>query len=159
MKKILNKIALFLLPSDSDESIAIAFLNAEKERMKWSSEIFTEATALSSLEKAKGEIIEMSDDIKAGIREPKEPADVIMCVFDSSGRHQMPAIIVMKAYIEKVKINKSRKWEKNADNTYSHIKAAEKCLSCAHDWLSCYDSKKETHYDYCRKCGLEDHNV
>lgn len=90
--------------------------------MAWSKETFTEATALSSLEKAKGEINEMIQDINNGKQEPKEPADVIMCVFDSSGRHGMDAINVMEAYIEKVDENKSRKWKRNPDNTYSHIK-------------------------------------
>lgn len=105
-----------------DKRIAVKFLKAERERMQWSKDTFTEATSLSSLEKAKGEINEMIQDITNGKKEPKEPADIIMCVFDSSGRHEMDVINVMEAYIEKVEINKARKWKKNPDNTYSHIK-------------------------------------
>jgi len=96
----------------------------EKEKLKWSKEIFPEATALGSLNKLIGEAQEIKQDIQAGKRRPEEFADVLMCLFDVAGRLDKPITPdeIFYAFGEKLKVNKKRKWSKNADNSYSHIK-------------------------------------
>ncbi|WP_153799054.1 dATP/dGTP pyrophosphohydrolase domain-containing protein [Foetidibacter luteolus] len=98
------------------------FLTLERKRMKWSRATFPESTALSSLSKAKGELDEIQDNILAGTKDPTEYADAIMCLFDSAARDGIPAEEVIKAYANKLNINKARKWVINSDNSYSHLK-------------------------------------
>ena len=58
----------------------------EAERLEWSKKIFVKATAISSLDKLREEIDEIEADIIAGVRNPIEYADALMCLFDSGGR-------------------------------------------------------------------------
>lgn len=97
-------------------------LEAECLRWEWSQKTFTQATSISSLIKCKEEIKEIESDILANIKEPLEYADAIMCLFDSAARNGISKEQIEQAYIEKVIINLNRKWVKNQDNTYSHIK-------------------------------------
>lgn len=100
-----------------------SIIELEKKRMEWSREVFTEATAESALLKCEEEIREIRADIEAeGHSVPEEYADVIMCLFDSAGRHKINAEEIMEAYAMKIEKNINRKWKKNPDNTYSHIK-------------------------------------
>ena len=98
------------------------FFDLEAERLAWSLETFTEATPESSLEKLKSEIEEISDDLKIGIPNPMEYADAMMCLLDSAGRLGITPQHLVRSFKEKLEINKSRKWIKNPDNTYSHRK-------------------------------------
>lgn len=97
-------------------------IDSEKERMKWSLDTFKEATALSSLRKCEEEIEEIEVNIVEKHKDPEEYADAIMCLFDSAGRDGITADQIKEAYIKKVAINKARKWVKNPNNTYSHVK-------------------------------------
>ena len=102
----------------------INIIEIEKERLAWSMATFPEATALSALRKLESEIEEIEVDIVEGYRAPVEYADALMCLFDSAARQKNPISIeeIFEAYKMKVEINKNRKWRKNNDNTYSHIK-------------------------------------
>lgn len=97
-------------------------LELENERLAWSLKTFPEATAISSLRKAEEEIKEIEEDINNGICNPIEYADALMALLDSAGRNGIRTIEILIAFQEKLKINKKRKWIKNPDNTYSHIK-------------------------------------
>lgn len=96
----------------------------EKERLKWSLETFTEATAISSLRKLESEIEEIETDINNGIKEPEEYADALMCLFDSAGRQGIGVEQIISAFAEKLEKNKKRVWKKNPDNSYSHVKVS-----------------------------------
>lgn len=94
----------------------------EAERLVWSKEIFPEATPISSLRKLETEIKEIESDIEAGIRRPEEYADALMCLFDSAGRQGIFPSEIFVEYAKKLEVNKNRKWVKNPDNSYSHVK-------------------------------------
>jgi maltooligosyltrehalose synthase len=100
----------------------IKFVDVELKRMDWSRKVFTEATSESSLIKAEGEIQEIRENHEKGIRDPEEYCDAIMCLFDSAAREGIPAREILETYAKKVEININRKWKKNPDNTYSHVK-------------------------------------
>ena len=87
-------------------------------------ETFPDATVLSSLAKARGEIAEVCHAILEGGREQiaEEYADVIMCLLDSAVRIGINPVDIKRAFAAKVTKNKSRSWVKNPDNTYSHVK-------------------------------------
>ncbi len=94
----------------------------ETERMAWSLLTFPEATPISSLRKLEAEIKEIEADIIAGIKEPVEYADALMCLFDSAGRQGIAPEEIFAAFAYKLEKNKSRAWIKNPDNSYSHVK-------------------------------------
>ena len=94
----------------------------EEDRMAWSKEIFTEATAKSSLEKAKDEIQEIENDMQAGKVNVEEFVDAVMCILDSAGRSGISVSQFSNAYKSKLEKNKARKWKKNPNNSYSHVK-------------------------------------
>ncbi|MBQ4805556.1 DUF550 domain-containing protein [Aquimarina sp. MMG015] len=96
----------------------------ENERLKWSLETFTEATAISSLRKLESEIEEIEADINEGKQVPEEYADALMCLFDSAGRHGIGVQEIFSAFAEKLEKNKKRVWKKNSDNSYSHVKVS-----------------------------------
>lgn len=109
---------------------AKSIIEVEAERMKWSLETFPEATAISSLEKAKEEIDEIKTDIREGIKNAEEYADVLMCMFDSAGRNGISVEEIFDAFEKKLIINQMRTWTKNPDNTYTHNKqeGGDSCL-------------------------------
>ncbi|WP_158600327.1 dATP/dGTP pyrophosphohydrolase domain-containing protein [Fibrisoma montanum] len=103
----------------------------ESERLEWSLQTFTEATAVSSLRKLEGEIKEVEElltvptdadpfDWIAALSE--EYADCLMCLFDSAGRAGISVELITAAFAAKMTKNKARKWAKNPDNSYSHVK-------------------------------------
>ena len=101
----------------------------EAIRLNWSLEVFSEATALSSLQKLKEEIKEVELSLSfhpnniADLHE--EYADCLMCLFDSAGRAGVTPNQIFEAFRLKLKKNQERKWVKNQNNTYSHIKEVE----------------------------------
>jgi hypothetical protein len=97
-------------------------IELEKERLEWSLATFTEATAISSLHKLRGEVDEIQKDIEAGLRVPEEYADALMCLFDSAGRQGITPEEIIESFEHKLAINKARRWNKNPDNSYSHKK-------------------------------------
>jgi NTP pyrophosphatase (non-canonical NTP hydrolase) len=105
-------------------------IELESERLEWSLKTFPDATHLSSLEKLKSEIKEVAKELKYldkfpdqdPVKLPEEYADCLMCLFDSAGRAGITVEEIFEAFEEKLEINKNRKWVKNPDNTYSHIK-------------------------------------
>ncbi len=101
-------------------------IELEKERLEWSLKNFPEATAKSSLLKLLDEIGEVGKelDMPNATLYPltEEYADCLMCLFDSAGRAGVTPEDIFKAFEVKLEKNKKRKWQKNPDNTYSHVK-------------------------------------
>lgn len=103
----------------------------ERQRLEWSLKNFPDATYFSSLRKLKEEIKEVEKELKYLEKFPEqyslpkltmEYADCLMCLFDSAGRAGIPVEDIIESFEEKLEINKERKWVKNPDNTYSHVK-------------------------------------
>lgn len=97
-------------------------IELERERLAWSLQTFPEATPLGSLRKLESEIKEIEYDIENGIRRPEEFADALMCLFDVAGRYDISVQEIIGAFAAKLEVNKRRKWVKNPDNSYSHVK-------------------------------------
>lgn len=109
-----------------------SIIELEAERLEWSLKTFPEATPRSSMLKLQSEANEVlkeigrleecpdSDDGLGDLTE--EYADCLMCLFDSAGRAGVSIVEIFEAFEEKLEVNKSRKWIKNADNSYSHVK-------------------------------------
>lgn len=92
---------------------------------------FPEATANSSLQKLKTEIEEIEWELfpgsirnrgKYGEDLAEEYVDALMCIFDSANRAGLGTKDIVHAFKLKLEKNMHRKWQKNDDNTYSHIK-------------------------------------
>ena len=94
----------------------------ENDRFRWSLKTFPDATPISSLRKLESEIKEIEADLNNGTPKPVEYADALMCLLDSAGRAGISFAAIVDAYYTKNFINKKRKWIKNPDNSYSHIK-------------------------------------
>lgn len=94
----------------------------EAERLDWSLKTFPEATPLSSIFKLESEVQEIKYDLANGIRRPEEYADALMCLLDSAGRSGIGVAEIIEAFAVKLEVNKRRKWVKNPDNSYSHVK-------------------------------------
>lgn len=99
-----------------------SIIELEKERFEWSLKTFPDATPVSSLYKLESEIEEIKRDLWDGRREPIEYADALMCLFDSAGRNGISVQEIFDAFETKLEINKKRVWNKNPDNSYSHVK-------------------------------------
>lgn len=109
-----------------------SIIDLEHERLKWSLETFTEATAYSSLLKCEAEIQEIKECLRLRFADvnpiienssiAEEYADAVMCLFDSAGRAGISVEQVIEAFENKLEINKARVWKKNPDNSYSHVK-------------------------------------
>lgn len=97
-------------------------IELEEQRLRWSLDKFPDASPISSLRKLESEIEEIEVDIVEGHRNPEEYADALMCLFDSAGRQGIFVEEIFESFAEKFEINKKRKWKKNPDNTYSHVK-------------------------------------
>lgn len=102
-------------------------IKLENERMEWALATFPEATKFSSLEKLRDELKEVEAELHSDFPVPdfriaEEYADCLMCLFDSAGRAGINAEGIAYAFSRKLKLNKSRKWVKNDNNTYSHVK-------------------------------------
>lgn len=97
-------------------------IELEEERLAWSLATFPDATAVSSLRKLESEIKEIESDIETGQRRPEEYADALMCLFNSAGRNGITVVEIIDAFSAKLEVNKARKWRRNPDNSYSHIK-------------------------------------
>lgn len=99
-------------------------IKLEKERLEWSLKNFPDATKASSLKKLREEI----DEVEVCLLFPdvsditEEYADCLMCLFDSAGRAGILPEQIFEAFAKKLEINKNRKWKKNPNNTYSHVK-------------------------------------
>lgn len=100
-------------------------IKLEKERLEWSLKTFPEATKFSSLEKLRNEIEEVKNELRVGFSVDdlsEEYADCLMCLFDSAGRAGVLPEQIFQAFALKLEKNKNRKWVKNPNNTYSHVK-------------------------------------
>jgi hypothetical protein len=97
-------------------------IELEKERLEWSLKTFPEATPISSLRKLESEIKEIEVDIIGNNKNPEEYADALMCLLDSAGRQGILVEEILQSFAIKFEKNKVRKWKKNPDNSYSHIK-------------------------------------
>jgi hypothetical protein len=120
-----NKILIFNPPPlrvyKTDNNMK-NLIELEKERLEWSLKTFPEATPLGSLRKLESEILEIDANIEMGIADPVEYADALMCLLDAAGREGISLEEIIEAFELKLEKNKARKWKKNPDNSYSHIK-------------------------------------
>lgn len=97
-------------------------LQIEHDRYQWSLDTFPRATVKGGLEKAKGEIEEIEDDIAEGVVRVEEYIDVLMCIFDAAQRAGISLTDITQAYAKKLAVNRSREWIDNKNGTYSHVK-------------------------------------
>lgn len=109
-------------PLNIDSRPVKSLIELENERWPWSEKTFPEATPLSSLCKLREEIKEIEQDLSQGNLYPEEYADAMMCLLDSAKRAGITVEEILLAYELKTEKNKKRKWSKNPDNSYSHIK-------------------------------------
>lgn len=141
-----NVISKHCEKHQQNDTMKMTIQELEKDRMEWALATFPEATAISSLRKLESEIKEIEHNIENGIKDPMEYADAVMCLFDSAGRNGISVDEIIDAFEQKNVINKSRKWKKNDDNSYSHIK--NKCEGCG-------TTNPETvwiHEKWCEEC-------
>jgi NTP pyrophosphatase (non-canonical NTP hydrolase) len=92
--------------------------------IKFSLRAYPDATAKSSLEKLKEEIKEVENELMEGAiyNIAEEYADCLMCVYHSASKAGIQPKVLMNAFADKLAKNEKRKWVKNANNTYSHVK-------------------------------------
>lgn len=100
-----------------------SIIELEKERLEWSKKTFPEATPESCLKKLEEEIAEIRCDMSLGVARAEEYADALMCLLDSAGRQEITVEMIIEEFASKFYINKQRKWIKNPDNTYSHVRS------------------------------------
>jgi len=103
-----------------------SIIELENERLEWSLKTFTEATPISSLRKLEGEIKEVEEELNQPSSYghlSEEYADCLMCLFDSAGRAGISLEMIFQSFEIKLEKNKKRVWNKNQDNSYSHVKS------------------------------------
>lgn len=100
--------------------------------MEWSVTAFEKATHLSSLEKLEDELKELKFEITDGGDEIdndnkiiEEYVDVMMCLLHSAAKYGFTSEELRVAFQRELIINKMRKWNLNANNTYSHTRIKE----------------------------------
>lgn len=88
---------------------------------------FAVATSFSSISKLKWETYELLEALRC--RETfgdhallLEYIDCMMCLVDSAARAGFTTNQIKAAFAFKLNKNKERKWQRNDDNTYSHVK-------------------------------------
>jgi hypothetical protein len=93
--------------------------------MLWSLKTFDVPNEITSLLKAKDELIELvialshTDDSKKHLF---EYVDVIMCILHSAAKKGYTIQQITDAFREKASINFNREWVQNENGTYSHKK-------------------------------------
>lgn len=95
-----------------------------KSFVTWSQKAFPEATPLSSLSKLHDEVFELLETLAVNNKDAmaEEYVDCIMCLLDSAARTGITPEQLTHAFAKKLYKNVARKWVKNDDNTYSHVK-------------------------------------
>lgn len=119
------EIALSLMP-DMFESLAFAHVD-------FTFKTFPETTAISSILKCRGELLETKEELELGnpadegarLALAEEYADCFLCLIDSYARASLRTDEILEAIGKKIAKNKSRTWVKNVDNTYPHVKNAQ----------------------------------
>lgn len=96
---------------------------AMNEFAAFAKKTFKRAHPITSLQKLDEEIKEVAHEIRHGHENlAEEYADCIMCLIDSAARMKITPEMLFEAFTRKLEVNKSRKWKRNKDGTYSHIK-------------------------------------
>lgn len=113
------EIALSHMPKWSFDFIRIA-----NRHIGFANSTFLDETAFTALLKLKEELKELNADLNGGDRDDiiKEYADCFFCLISSFGRAGIQAVEIGEAMSEKLEINIKRKWSRNPDGTYSHVK-------------------------------------
>lgn len=99
-----------------------------KEHQKFCTKQFPDSDAESSLIGLKREVDEAIQELHGINRDydkdalPFEYSDCIMYLLDSMQRAGISLDVFKLAFEKKMKINLDRKWIKNKDGSYSHIK-------------------------------------
>lgn len=93
------------------------------EHVAFTIRTFTKATPFSSLAKLEEEVRELAHEIQHGHENlAEEYVDCIMCLLDSAARMKINPDKIKDAFAMKLEKNLARKWSRNDDNTYSHVK-------------------------------------
>ncbi len=100
-------------------------IELEAQRWAWSQSVFINATASEAIAKARSELDEIEENILRGVKDPTEYADAIMCVLDAGKRDGISTEDILNAFEQKNSINLNRKWKRNPDGSYAHIKTLE----------------------------------
>lgn len=103
----------------------VAFEDLMQKHREWTAATFPEATAMSSIEKCRDELDELQIEVVFPSSKElltEEYVDSVMCLLDSASRAGVTVNEFVEAFRLKLEKNKARKWIKNANNTYSHIK-------------------------------------
>lgn len=101
-----------------------SFEDLIEEFTKFTLNTFMDATAESSLVKLINELVELRSEMVSGTPSAViyEYIDCLMCLFDSMARMGFSTHLIVESFKNKLMVNKGRKWIKNPDNTYSHVK-------------------------------------
>lgn len=96
------------------------------EFLEFSIPTFPEADQASSLIKFSDEFEELIEAIHAKPANRsavvEEYVDCLMCLIDSAFRANINPLELKEVFKLKTQVNKKRRWIKNPDNTYSHLK-------------------------------------
>lgn len=101
------------------------FEKAFAEHLEFTTKTFELSTSVGVLNHCKKEIDEIISDIETGAPEgikAIEYADAFGCLLDSANREGVTPELILTAFINKLQINKLRKWQYNGDGSYSHVK-------------------------------------
>jgi len=115
-----QKFVVFDLPEDSYKLSWELLISAFVQFALYT---FFEADQFASIRKLKKEIDELMDALVEDGDYLHEYIDCIMCLFHSAAKAGITPEELRRGFEEKLRINKGRKWIKNRDNTYSHVKS------------------------------------
>lgn len=93
------------------------------DHQEWYAATFDEPSIFTPLHKLQAELIELVAEIKEPTPNlPFEFVDCLMCLISLAKKNNVPIEAIKAAFILKLEKNKSDKWRKNEDGTYSRIK-------------------------------------
>jgi phosphoribosyl-ATP pyrophosphohydrolase len=100
------------------------FVRLANRHIGFAHQTFIDETPFTALKKLKEELKELDADLNGGDRDDmiKEYADCFFCLISSFGRADIQTVEILKAMQEKLEINIKRKWNRNPNGTYSHVK-------------------------------------
>lgn len=110
--------------TNQNQSMFIASIN---EWMQWSSKTFPRSTEKSCMIGLRREIEEVIDSMTYGTDDEQqlkleEYADCFLYLLSGLERAKFSFDELKIALIKKMRINYTRQWKLNPDNTYSHVK-------------------------------------
>jgi hypothetical protein len=92
-----------------------------EQHIIWVKKTFPLSTSEGALLHAEREIKEVKE-CKTKEEKRKEYVDILGCLIDAVARDKITMLEFKIDFINKLEINKERKWTYNGDGSYSHIK-------------------------------------